>query len=143
MIKLTTLNNQLYFYLIDEKSLFELYINYNKMYNLIINEGNAITIKKAIPEKNEKQYKPRNEVISRIYKDGKKFLIKIGIGKEFKSIESVEDIAESHTIELENYVDIKNFVIQDFEKYKTIEELKQKAKQNKRSNKDKKDIKGF
>ena len=143
MIKLTTLNNKLYFHAINEKELKDIYVSYTKMYNLIINENNAVTIKNAIQKDNEKKYKPRNEVIGKIIKDNKKYVIKIGVGKNFKPIESIEDIAESYTIELDNYENIKNFVTQDFEKYELYEDLKKKINQSKSINKKKKDIEGF
>ena len=143
MLKLTTLNNKLYFHAINEKELKDIYISYTKMYNLIINENNAVTIKNAIQKDNDKKYKARDEVIGKITKENKKYVIKIGVGKNFKSIESIEDIAESYTIELENYEDVKNFVTQDFEKYELYEDLKKKINQNKSLKNKKKDIEGF
>jgi len=143
MIKLTTLNNKIYFHIIDENELNDLYISYTQMYNLIINENTTITIKKAIEPNNDKKYNPRPEVIAKITKNKNFYNLKIGIGKDFKPIESIKDISKSWEIKLENFNDIKNFIVQDFEKFKLYEEIKKQLKQKKSSNKNTKSIDGF
>jgi len=143
MIKLTTLNNAIYFHIIDEKELNDIYISYTQMYNLIINENTTITIKKAIPKENDKKYNPRPETIAKIYKDKKDYKIKIGIGKEYKPIESINDIAISWETTLENFNDIKNFVAQDFEKYEEYEALRKQLKQKQATNNKIKNIEDF
>jgi len=143
MIKLTALNNAIYFHVIDEKELNDIYISYTQLYNLIINENKAITIKQAIPENNEKNYKPRPEVIAKILKSNKTYKIKIGIGKNFEPIKSREDIAISWETTLENYQDIKNFIAQDFEKYEAYESLRKQLKQKQATNNKIKNIEDF
>jgi len=143
MIKLTTLNNKLYMHVIDEENLNDIYISYTQMYNLIINENTAITIKKAIPENNEKNFKARNEVIAKIRKAKNTYFLKIGIGKDFKPIQSIEDIDKSWEIKIENYNDIKNFIVQDFEKFELYEDLRKQLKQKNSLIKNKKNIEDF
>ena len=143
MIKLITLNNNLYFHIIDEKELNDIYISYTQMYNLIISENTTITIKKAIPEDNKKNYKPRNEVIAKLFKKDKSYKIKIGIGKDYKPINSVSDIEKSWETTLENFDDIKNFVAQDFEKYEEYEVLRKQLKQKQATNNKIKNLEDF
>lgn len=143
MIKLTTLNNAIYFHIIDEKELNDIYISYTQMYNLIINENTTITIKKAIQPDNDKNYKPRNEVIAKIFKNNKTYKIKVGIGKDFKPIENINDIEKSWETTLENFNDIKNFVAQDFEKYEEYEALRKQLKQKQATNNKIKNIEDF
>ena len=143
MIKLTTLNNVIYFHIIKEDTLDDIYISYTQMYNLIINENKAITIKQAIPENNDKNYKPRPEVIAKITSSNKTYKIKIGIGKNFEPIKSRKDIATSWETTLENFNDIKNFVAQDFEKYEEYESLRKQLKQKQATNNKIKNIEDF
>ena len=73
MIKLTTLNNKIYFHVIhinttkNDNNVYDMYISFTQFYNLIVNESIAITIKKAIPQENDKNLKPRNEVVAKLY----------------------------------------------------------------------------
>ena len=143
MIKLITLNNNLYFHVIDKKELNDIYISYTKMYNLIVNENTTITIKKAIEPNNDKKYKPRDEVIAKIFKQNKSYKIKVGVGKDYKPIEKIEDIKTSWETTLENFNDIKNFVAQDFEKYEEYEVLRKQLKQKQATNNKIKNLEDF
>jgi hypothetical protein len=108
-----------------------------------VNESIAITIKKAIPQENDKNFKPRNEVVAKLYTKNKKTILKIGIGKNFKPIESIEDLESSWETEIENYNDIKNFVVQDFEKFELYEELRKQLKQKQVTSKNIKTLEDF
>jgi len=143
MIKLTTLNNKLYFHVIDEKELNDVYISYTQLYNLILNKNKTITIKHAIKPGNDKNYKARNEVIAKIFKNNKTYKIKIGIGKEYKPVKNINDIDKNWETALENFNDIKNFIIQDFEKYEEYENLRKQLKQKQTANKNVKEIEDF
>jgi len=145
MLKLTTINNKLYFHVISktDKEINDVYISYIKMYNLIINQGSTITIKEAIPAENEKNYKPRPEVVGKIDKNKDSYFLKIGIGKEYKNINSITDISKAFTIKLDNYEILAKFVIQDVEKFEEYEVLKKELKHLNTTKTGQKDIKGF
>jgi len=137
MIKLTTLNNTIQFHVIGEdelsKTLKDVYINLINFYNLTKNENQTITIKKAISENNDKNFRPRNEVVAKIYKENV-WKIKIGIGKNFKPIQSIEDIQEQFIINIEDYELYKQCITADFEKYDKYEELKKSIKKQSKNN---------
>ena len=130
MLKVTVLNNKIFMHAICEESLKDVYISYTQFYNLIQNFANVITIKKAIQPDNPKNYKAREETIAKLYNKNKKTYLKIATGKNYQPIQSIKDIQDSFEIQIENYEIIKNFVVNDFEKFEEYEELKKKLKQN-------------
>jgi len=155
VIKLTTLNNQLYFHIIWETlgnnsiknagktELHDIYISYTKMYNLIINEGEAITIKKAIDENNDKNFKPRPEIIGKIDKVKNNYVLKIGVGKNYKKIETIEDVEKKYIIPIDNYIEISKFVTSDFENFEKYEELRKELRKQQTTKNNTKTIDGF
>jgi len=143
MLKVTVLNNKIFMHAIDKESLKDVYISYTQFYNLIQNFSNVITIKKAIEPNNPKNYKPREETIAKLYNKNKKTYLKVATGKNYQPIQSVADISDSFEIQIENYEIIKNFVVNDFEKFEEYEELKKKLKQNYTKNSKIKELEDF
>ena len=77
MIKLVVVNNMLFHHVIKtSEPVKDMYLSHTQLYNLIINQGAGIVIKKAIEEDNEQKYKARNEVVAKIYTKNKKTFLK-------------------------------------------------------------------
>jgi hypothetical protein len=128
MVKEIVLNKKIFYHCVDPKNLKDIYVAKKDLYNMIINENIAIVIKKAIPENNEQNFKPRPEVLGKIEKNKNGFILKFAIGKEFKTIEGPDDIAETFEIPFEDYEIYKNFIKVDFEKYEDYENIKKQLK---------------
>ena len=77
MIKLVVVNNMLFHHVIKtSEPVKDMYLSHTQLYNLIINQGAGIVIKKAIEESNDKNYKPRDEVVAKLYTKNKKTFLR-------------------------------------------------------------------
>ena len=125
--KLITMNGKVFVHIIatDEKTqnLYDTYLNQQQITNLFNNKNTTITIKKHIPENNDKKFKPRGETLGKL--DTKNNILKIAIGKTGKAIESTEDIEKTYIFKYSKELDnIFNILTTDFLKYEEYKQLK-------------------
>ena len=124
--KLITMNNKIFIHIITKNKngeIYDIYLNQENITNLFNNKNISITLKKAIPENNEKNFKPRPETIGKL--DTKNNILKIAIGKGFKPIEKSEDIDKTLIFEYTNELNnIFKTLTEDFLKYEEYKNLK-------------------